>query len=76
MPYKSEVEGALKITEIKIQRENKKSQDQVQDSLIGNTIYTLKNLKVEIKYITFELIKHTIHIHNTHTQTHTSNAEF
>lgn len=24
MPYKSEVEGALKITEIKIQRENKK----------------------------------------------------
>lgn len=41
MPYKSEMEGALETTEIKIQRENKKSQDQVQDSLIGNTIYTL-----------------------------------
>lgn len=51
MPYKSEVEGALKTTEIKIQRENKKSQDQIQDSLIGNTIYTLnKEFKVEIKY--------------------------
>lgn len=41
MPYKSEMEGALKTTEIKLQRKNKKSQDQVQHSLTGNTIYTL-----------------------------------
>lgn len=35
MPYRSEMEGALKTTEIKIQRKSKKSQDQVQHSLIG-----------------------------------------